>query len=441
MKGRDGKNPARVVIVGAGFTGLSAAYYLSLAGFNVTVLEKDDCVGGLAGCFDVGGEKLEKFYHHWFTSDKHIIDLITRLGLEEKLVFHSTKTGMYYARNFYKLSGPLDVLRFKPLSLQDRIRLGLLVLKARRCADWYKIESMTARQWLIKLAGKKVYEIVWKPLINGKFGQYASDVSAVYMWNKLKLRGGSRGKGSRESLAYFKGGFAALTDELVKSIREHGSKVLTNKCADGIIIEDNRVKAVNCKDEIFRADHVLLTPALPIVAGLIKNHVSAEYYNRLTRIKYLANVCLVLELEKSLTDIYWLNVNDPGFPYVGIIEHTNMEPPATYAGRHIVYLSKYLPADSPFYLMSDEQTLQFSLPHIKRMFPSFESSWIQRFHVWKEPYTQPIIESNYSRLIPDYQMPIENLWLSTMAQIYPQDRGTNYAVKAGRQVAEMIYKK
>jgi protoporphyrinogen oxidase len=206
---------------------------------------------------------------------------------------------MYCAAIFINSQTRLTSLGSNRCPLQDRIRLGLLVLKARRCADWYKIESMTARQWLIKLAGKKVYEIVWKPLINGKFGQYASDVSAVYMWNKLKLRGGSHGKDSRESLAYFKGSFAALTDELVKSIRKHGSKVLTNKCADGIIIEDNRVKAVNCKGEIFRADHVLLTPALSI----------------------------------------------------------------------------------------------------------------------------------------------ENLWLSTMAQIYPQDRGTNYAVKAGRQVIEMIYKK
>jgi protoporphyrinogen oxidase len=170
----------------------------------------------------------------------------------------------------------------------------------------------------------------------------------------------------------------------------------------------------------------------------VKEHVSDEYYKSLIRIKYLANICLVLELEKSLSDIYWLNVNDSNFPYVGIIEHTNMESTATYGGRHIVYLSKYLPINEDLYQMSDEEVMRFSLPYIKRMFPSFDSSWVRQFHVWKEPYTQPITEKNYSRLIPDYRMPIENLWLSTMAQIYPQDRGTNYAVREGRKVAEII---
>src|SRR4028118_2300842 len=211
-----------VVIVGGGFTGLSAAYELAKAGKKVVVLEKEPVVGGLASGFMVGEFTLEKFYHHWFTNDVHVMDLIKEIGRESEVVFRPTRTGMYYANTIFRLSTPLDLLKFKALSFADRVRLGLLALQARRIKDWKAIEHMTARDWLIKLAGPEVFRVVWEPLLVGKFGPYADRVGAVWFWKKLALRGGSRASDGREVLAYYKGGFSELAEALKRKLQEMG---------------------------------------------------------------------------------------------------------------------------------------------------------------------------------------------------------------------------
>ncbi|MFL5574519.1 MAG: NAD(P)/FAD-dependent oxidoreductase [Gemmatimonadaceae bacterium] len=435
--------PPRTVIIGGGYTGLTAAWELARRGVAVTVLEADPEVGGLAGSFPVaGGERLEKFYHHWFTNDAHVGDLVRELGAEGDVVYRPTRTGMYFANRIFKLSSPADVLRFTPLALPDRLRLGLLALRARAVRDWRSLESVTAREWLIELGGPEVFRVVWEPLLEGKFGPVASEISAVWFWNKLKLRGGSRGKGGAEVLAYYRGGFAALAGRLAGAIRALGGEILTGVAATGLVVERGRVAAVRTGGRAIPADAVLATPALPIVADLVEPHAPAGYAARLRRIEYLANVCVVLELDRSLSETYWLNVNDPGFPFVGVIEHTNFEPASSYGGRHILYLSKYLPADAALYQMSDEEVLEFCLPPLRRMFPAFERSWILGAHVWRARYSQPVVVRRYGELIPAVETPIGGLFLSTMAQIYPEDRGTNYAIRegraAGRRIAEWL---
>ena len=186
-----------VVVIGAGFTGLAAAYQLTSLGMSVTVLEADAEVGGLAGCFEVNGERLEKFYHHWFVTDSHIMQLIRELGGEHNIIHRPTRTGMYFANNLFKLSAPLDVMRFKPLKFVDRMRLAALVLRARAVKDWQQLESLTAQQWLSQIGGNAVYKVVWEPLLRGKFGSHAPEISAVWFWSKLKLRGGSRNRRGR----------------------------------------------------------------------------------------------------------------------------------------------------------------------------------------------------------------------------------------------------
>jgi len=208
----------RAVVVGAGFTGLAAAYELGLAGWRVTVLEADDDVGGLAGDFEVGGTRLDRFYHHWFRSDRDVLGLIDELGASERLVERESRTALYHNRGILRLSTPLDVLRFGALPLRDRLRLGRLVLAARRVRDFRQLDGLTAGEWLREVCGERAFHVVWEPLLRGKFGPYADDVSAVWIWNKLKLRGGSRGRDGAERLAYFRGGFAALARLLAERI-------------------------------------------------------------------------------------------------------------------------------------------------------------------------------------------------------------------------------
>ena len=186
------------------------------------------------------------------------------------------------------------------------------------------------------------------------------------------------------------------------------------------------------------ADVVVATAALPIIADLVAPVGMQDYAAALRQIKYLGNLCLVLELDRSLSKTYWLNINDPEFPFVGVIEHTNFEPPTSYEGKHIVYLSKYLPDTETYFNMSDDEVLSYTIPHIKRMFPHFDQAWILGFHVWRARYSQPVVERNYSRLIPTFETPLQGLYIASMAQVYPEDRGTNYAVREGRRVASLV---
>lgn len=424
------------VIVGGGFTGLAAAYELAKRGEKVLILERETSVGGLARGFHVGDQTLERFYHHWFTNDTHVMKLIDELDCADQVILRPTRTGMYYANTIFRLSTPLDLLRFSALGFVDRIRLGLLALRARAIRNWKSIESLTAREWLIKLAGAKVFKVVWEPLLIGKFGPYADRVGAVWFWKKLVLRGGSRTRDGRETLAYYQGGFCELAETLKRRLEGMGVEIRTGVTATGIERRaDGNASAVVSQDARYAAKAILLTQSLPLIAELLKDEVDSDYAQQLNRIEYLASLCLVLVLDRSLSETYWLNVNDPSFPFVGVIEHTNFEPPESYGGRHIVYLSKYLPETDELMSLSDEDMLAFALPHLKRMFPAFDRQWVTGHHVWRARYTQQITEPNYSEIVPDQQTPIGNVLIASMAQIYPEDRGTNYAIREGRRVA------
>lgn len=424
-----------IAVIGAGFCGLATAYELGKRGIRATVLERDSEIGGLAGSFNAGGTRLEKFYHHWLSHDVHVRQLVEELGQSDRVLLRPSRVGTYYAHQFFKISSPLDLLRFSALPFWSRIRLGLLALRARRLRDWRDLEDRTATDWLRELGGERVYEVVWEPLLRGKFGDLAEEVAAVWFWNKLKLRGSSRGKGGTEHLAYYRGGFAALADALSDAICAQGGEIVTGAAVRELRVDQGRVTDVITADATIACDGVIATTALPIVADLMAPHAPDEYVAHLRRIRYLANICVVLELDRSLSDIYWLNVNDPSFPFVAVIEHTNFEPASTYAGRHIVYLSKYLPATDPVYGMPDEEVIAFTLEHLRRMFPDLTDERVLDAHVWRARYTQPVVERGYRRLIPDRQTPLANLLLATMAQIYPQDRGTNYAIQQGREAA------
>ncbi|MFD0982782.1 NAD(P)/FAD-dependent oxidoreductase [Tropicimonas aquimaris] len=438
MYDRSEPGSADVLVVGGGFAGLTAGYRLARQGKRVTVLEADSTVGGLAGAFEVGGTQLDRFYHHWFTNDLEVMGLIEELGLMDKVVTSPTNTGVYYANQFFKLSTPMDLLRFSPLSFADRIRLGLLTLRARKVEDWMALEERTAADWLRELGGEQVYKVVWEPLLHGKFGPYAESVSAVWFWNKLKLRGGSRGKGGEERLAYFKGSFYLLALALADAIREAGGEVRTGAPVDKLARDEDGLWRASGPWGAVTAPLAIATPALPLIADMTEDWAPAYWLAQMRRIDYIGNVCLVLELDRSLSETYWLNVNDPSFPYVGVIEHTNFEAPTVYGGRHIVYLSKYLPHTDALYLMSDQEVFDFSLPHIQKMFPEFRRDWVLGHSVWRARWSQPVVERNYSALIPPREGPAEGLHICSMAQIYPEDRGTNYAIRQGNQIARHI---
>ena len=430
----------RVVIIGGGFTGLAAAYELGLRGIRTTILERGSLIGGLASGYEVGGQVLERFYHHWFVTDCDIIELVRELGLEGNVLLRSTNTGVYYAKQVYRLSRPIDILRFRPLTPINRLRLGMLIAYSWTVTDLHRIEPYTAKEWLLKFGGRQVYEVVWEPLLIGKFGEHAEDVGAAWLWNKFIQRGRSRSKSGAEQLAYYRGGFTKLLDDWTEPMKARGADIRLAEPAEEIIVVGNRAVGIRTSKGTLAASAVIATPALPIIADLLEAHTPRSFIERLRAVKYLGNVCLVLQLKRALSDTYWLNVNDPTFPFVGVIEHTNFEPSSSYAGRHIVYLSKYLPTAHPLYQMSDEELLGYSLPFIRKMFPEFRDDWIIDCHAWRAEYAQPVIPPNYSSIVPGSDTPLDNVFISTMAQVYPQDRGTNYAIRHGRAIGARVAK-
>jgi protoporphyrinogen oxidase len=428
-------------IVGAGFCGLVTALRLAQAGKKVVVLESDHSPGGLAGTFDFDdGVRIEKFYHHWFNNDAYVPKLVEELGLSDLIVTLPSKTGMYYNGRLWKLSTPLDVLRFSPLPFIDRIRLGWLVFQVRQVKDWKTIEHLTIREWLEPLCGKKVFELVWEPLIRSKFSLFAEDINAVWFWKKLVLRGSTRDPKGGEQLAYFRGGFGRLAEAIAERILSLGGEIQYDTSVTGAISEGDKITALTTTKEPVSAREFVFTPAFPLISRMLRE-APKPWLDSLKRVNYLGNVCLVLELSQSLSDTYWINVNDPGFPFVGVIEHTNLDNSSHYAGRHIVFLSRYLATSDETWSLSDDDYLAYALPHLERMFPKFKRDWVKEFRIWKADYAQPVTERNYSNYVPGQQTPYSNAIISTMAQIYPEDRGTNYAIREGNAAAAVVLRK
>jgi protoporphyrinogen oxidase len=335
----------RVAIVGGGITGLSVADTLTQHGVQCTVFERDADLGGLAGSFRVNDVYLEKFYHHLYTSDQAMVALIERLGLGERFEWLPTNNS-YYAGRFFRLSTPLDLLRFSHINLWARIRLGIFTLRTRFIGDWQPLEGVTAKDWLIRMAGQQVYHAVWEPMLRAKFGRYADEVAAVWIWNKVKLRGSSRGKTQEEQRGYLRGGFGQALDAWVADLAARGVELRAGTPVERVIIRDGRAVAVQVNGQEEAFDQVIVTVAPQVFAGLAPD-LPQSYLDTLARIDYLANVCLVMELDRSLSDTYWLNIGDPTIPFTAVIEHTNMQRSEDYGGAHLTYISRYLDADDP----------------------------------------------------------------------------------------------
>ena len=419
------------LIIGAGFTGLTLGLRLAQAGKKVIIVESEKQVGGLASDFKLtNGMQLERFYHHWFRHDTSITNLIDELGLGSMVKEYPSNTGMYFNKRLWNLSSPLDLLRFKAISFVDRIRLGVAILLVRRVKDWKKIEHKSIREWLEPLCGTRAYKIIWEPLVTSKFSIFSEDVSAAWMWKKLVLRGSTRSKNGVESLLYIDGGFGKLAETIAARIISLGGQVITgDKILEIDTDGDTITQVTSMNGDRYYPSNVIFTGAPSQLPPLLKNNTNTEWASKLDGIDYLANICLILLLDRSLSETYWLNVNDPGFPFVGVIEHTNLVSETNYGNLHVVYLSRYIVSEHEDYGLPDGEYLSRSVASLKQMFPEFKEAWIKEHYIWRTLYAQPITTKNYSLLIPTMVTPYKNLFFNSMAQIYPEDRGTNYAVR------------
>ncbi len=432
-------------IIGGGAAGLAAAYELGLRGHHAEVFEGAPFLGGQASTFPVNGVPLERGYHHLFRSDTAMIDLMGELGLSHRLKWIDSNVGYYARGRLWKFTSPFDLLRFRPLPLVDRIRLGLVTLGLQRRKEWASLEQTTATEWMRKNAGSRAYDAIFEPMLRGKFGRYHDQITMAWLWNKFALRTASRGKGLtgkfKEQLAYPTGSFGEIFDVLGERVREQGGEVHISSGVRRVIVEDGRARGLEVsidggEPERREYDQVLSTTPSYIFPRLVD--LPEEYLGRLTDKVYLAAVLVILVMNRSLSPHYWTYVGDRSLPFLGIIEHTNFIPPEHYGGVHIAYLTNYLERDDPLYQMTPEELYREYVPHLQKINPAFDESWVLEYHHHKVDAAQPIVTQGYSDRIPDHRTPIPGLYLANTTQIYPEDRGTNYSVRMGRQVAALM---
>jgi protoporphyrinogen oxidase len=447
----------RVAVIGAGVAGLVCAYRLGQEGHVCDVYERWPGLGGQAATIDVGGgHLLERYYHHLFTSDRHIAELYDELGMPDELEWRPSSMAFFLEGRSWPFTSPLHLLRFGPLKPLNRLRMGVAVLKLQRTAhEVGPFEGITARQWIRDAMGAQSYEKVWGPLLRGKFGDRADDISMAWLWGKLTMRRKLEGKEARQELLGYPGrSWEPLFHELRRRIENAGGRVLIDRPAQLIANGPAGYEVTAGAAGSFRAGHdpqafspdgtetydaVVATVPNDVFEALLspamKDAIGDAYLRKLRDIEYHTALCLLLELDRQFSPFYWTNIADPELPFVGLVEHTNFVEPERYDGRRFLYVANYLAPGDELLSLDPDALIERYTPGLRKVNPGFDRSWIQERWLHREPAAQPIVTVGYRERIPPLQTGLPHLILANTTQIYPEDRGTNYAVRLGGDAA------
>ncbi|HEY6957648.1 MAG TPA: NAD(P)/FAD-dependent oxidoreductase [Candidatus Limnocylindria bacterium] len=443
---------ARIAIVGGGVTGLVAARELLRAGWQVSIYERWPDVSGQASAFDVGdGVLLDRYYHHLFQSDREMTALHEEL-LPGELEWHASTVGMFADGHIHPFTTPFDLLTYTPLPLPDRMRLGVAILRLMRRTDWERMDDEPAFEWLRANCGERAVDKVWTPLMLGKFGDDAETVPLAWLWSKLALRRQklSGESASKELLGYPKRSFHAICWALADDVRRRGGGihvdrevVRVDRDGDGFVLRCAAPRAYRMpagsaladNGREARADAVVFTTPTNVTRRLAAWPTS--FAGRLDAWSYRAAAVLVLELRRQFSQTYWTNIVDRDMPFLGVIEHTNLVPAERYPARYL-YVSNYVAQDDPLMRSTTDELLAHVLPGLARMHRGFSERDVVRAWSFREEAAQPVPRvGNRHRVLP-FASPVPGLFIANTTQIYPEDRGTNYSVRLGRDVARAI---
>lgn len=419
-----------VGVLGGGALGLAAALRLAQAGQKVTLFEREPQLGGLAAGFSVGPNYLEKFYHHIFRTDTTIIGFIRELGLSDRLLWGQPNTSTLSNGRIVSLGSIPDLLRLPLLGPADRARflMGMAVLKA--IPNERVFTGWTAARWMPRLMGRRVYDVMWEPVLRGKFGARAEDIAMSWLWSRVHER--SLG------LGYLRGGFQLMYEAFGDRIRALGGTVATGTAATKIATRGGHVEVTTSTGAAHQFDRVLVTLPTRLFSQLTPD-LPNEFVERYPGPEHYGAHVLILGLDRVLVPgVYWLNINDRDLPFLALVEHTNFLPPEDYGGVHLVYLGNYLPMDHPLFSQSDDAVVASYSAALRRVRPELDSGWIKQHWVFRAPFAQPIVTTRYLETLPPHRTPLPGIYLANMAHVYPQDRGQNYSLGLGERMARLI---
>ena len=427
------KKSLDIGIIGGGITGLTLGYYLSKKGHRPVIFEKDSELGGLISAFELYGARLEKYYHHIFASDKHTLELIKDLGLSEKIDWLESSIGLFYKGKTYSFSAPLDLLRFPHLSLISKLRAGLGTIYLQRYKNWEKLKDKRAPDWIKKYLGKEVWQTIWQPLFQGKFNKYYQDIAMSWFWARIHSRSAAKFRG-KERLGYPKNSYQEIINRLSDEIIRNKGEIFINQPVEKLVLDKESKVNLISKGKTHDLDLIISTIAPPLLSSLLPNE-SKEFKKQLSEIIYLGNISAIFVLKEKLTDYYWTNILDNNFPFAGIIEHTNLVNSSKYQNKHIVYISHYASLDSEYFNFNHKELINRYSVFLKKVNPKIKT---EDAVVFKEAYAQPVVTTSYPYRLLQFKTPVKNLYQLSMAQIFPDDRGVNFAIREAKKLVNLL---
>jgi len=429
----------KVAIVGGGVLGLSLAYFLSNKQIQVDIIEKNVDVGGLASGFRVEGSYLERYYHHIFKSDTEIQKLFNDLVIGKSLHWIKSNAGMFYNNNSYDFSTSLDLLKFSPVSFFGRIRAGLVSMFLLRAKDYKKFENISAIDWCNKYYGKEFTNIIWKQLLLAKFGnEYYDKISMAWLWTRVHDRSSSRKGIMHEYLGYPDGSFKIFIDALKQSVKSKGCNIYLGSevIKHNIYNEKHQILIRTPNGELKNKYDSVIVTGTPI-SFLNTFSIGKKYKEKLLGVKYLGALCCVLELNQPFTKYYWLNIADPKAPFTAVVEHTNFVDKSLFANKSILYIGKYLKSSDRLFNLSKSELLDLNIEYLKKINKNFDKSWIINEYYFKSEYAQHIVPVGYKPF--DYATGVKGLYYANFSQVYPHDRGMNYAIEQAKYLSELLF--
>jgi len=433
-----GVRPQHTVIVGAGLSGLAAARDLALAGQRVTLVESAPVVGGLASSRLLKGQTVEQFYHFICRGDESLINLVQEMGLGAHLSWRHTATAFFYQGRHYQFGSPSDLLRFTAVPIGERVRLGWHVARSVLQSDWRGLDGLPARDWLIDNIGEEAYNVIWHPLLRVKFGDHYDKISAAWLLHRIVRVARSRNPWwGRSMFGYLADGSETIVRALDKFLAAQPNVSLKLRTrVISVDVQDDAVRGIRLGDGTIECSAVISTVALPVLDRLVPGQTS-PYFDRIRRVDYIGVICALFSLKRPFTKNFWLNINDPGISFNGIIEQTNLNRNLREAGLNVIYVPYYLATSEPRYSYTDTELFDEYVPMLKLVNPEFNESWIEEFSVARAAYGQAVCHTHFADLRPEHRTPIRGLYVTDSTQFYPEDRTLSAAIEQGRKAAAL----